>query len=185
MTSVVQICNLALQKLGASHIVSLTEDSKGARECNLAYEPVRDAELRAHTWNFAKARVVLAPDSTAPPFGFDYQFTLPSDFLRLHPVDEETDWTIEGNKLLTNDGDTLNLGYIKRVTDPNIFDSTFVEVLAARLAMELAEPITQSNTKKDFAVKEYKRALLEARRVNAIENVSVEPPTDRWISVRA
>ena len=38
MASVVQICNGALNQLGASTILTLTEDSKNARLCNARYE---------------------------------------------------------------------------------------------------------------------------------------------------
>ena len=47
MTSVVGICNLALTKLGAARITSLTDDTKQARALNAIYEATRDAELAA------------------------------------------------------------------------------------------------------------------------------------------
>ena len=34
MASIVDICNSALNQIGASNIISLTEDSKAARICN-------------------------------------------------------------------------------------------------------------------------------------------------------
>ena len=43
MASVVQICNSALNQLGASSITALTENSKNARICNERYETIRDA----------------------------------------------------------------------------------------------------------------------------------------------
>ena len=51
MASVVQICNSALNQLGASSITALTENSKNARICNERYETVRDAVYRSHPWN--------------------------------------------------------------------------------------------------------------------------------------
>lgn len=187
MASEVGICNLALQKLGASRITSLSEDSPNARHCNAAYEAIRDRELRAYPWSFALARKVLAPDSTDPAFGPEYQFSLPTDFLRLHPDHDyqaETDWQIEGRKLLTSDGDTLYLRYIKRVEDPNEFDPLFIDALAGRLALQLCESITQSNTKKNLLELEYRDTIASARRTSAIEKLPVEPPEDDWISVR-
>ena len=38
MASVVDICNSALNMLGASTITALTEDSKAARVCNQRYD---------------------------------------------------------------------------------------------------------------------------------------------------
>ena len=43
MASVVDICNSALNQIGASNIIALTEDSKAARLCNQRYDFVRDA----------------------------------------------------------------------------------------------------------------------------------------------
>ena len=43
MASDVDICNSALNMIGASNIVSLTEDSRAARVLNQRYEFVRDA----------------------------------------------------------------------------------------------------------------------------------------------
>ena len=57
MASVVQICNSALNQLGASSITALTDDSKNARLCNERYTTIRDAVFRAHPWNCLIKRV--------------------------------------------------------------------------------------------------------------------------------
>ena len=51
MASIVGLCNSALNQIGASNIISLTEDSKAARICNQRYEFIRDSVFRAHPWN--------------------------------------------------------------------------------------------------------------------------------------
>lgn len=183
-TSDVDICNRALQKLGAGRITSLNEDSPNAHECNVAYEAVRDAELRDHVWSFARKRAQLAADTATPDFGYSYQYELPVDCLRVLPGRSVTDWQIEGTHILTDDGAPLEVVYVKKVTDPNEMDSLFREVLAARLAWELAEVITQSNTKKAEVAAEYREAIAKAKRTNAIERVSDEPPDDEWVTAR-
>ena len=189
MASVIDICNRALQKLGAERITSLDQNTENARACNVAYEYVRDAELRSHPWNFAIKRAQLAADTDAPAFGYDHQYTLPSDFLRLMPPDSRynyntLDWQIEGKKILTDDDAPLEIRYIAKVTDPNLFDALFVEVLANRMAVELCEQLTQSNTKAQIVRDDYVRAMREARRLNAFENISAEQQTDTWITSR-
>lgn len=190
MASVVDICNRSLQLLGAKRITSLTQDTPNARSCNTAYETLRDAELRAHPWNFATTRATLAADATPPDWGRANAFQLPSNFLRLLPVYPEDntndqDWQIEGKKILTNDSDPLYIRYIYRVTDPNEMDVLFREMLSTRMAIELCEELTQSNTKKQGLEGHYKLKLQEARRTNAMENVAQEAPTDSWETVRA
>ena len=177
----VSICNLALQKLGAGRITSLTEDSRNARSCNACYTLIRDKELRAHPWTFAVKRVVLAPDATAPAFDFDYAFAIPQDCLRILPPNTPLiDWKLENNKILTNAGNSLNLIYIARIEDPTVYDACFDEALAAKLAWHLCEEITQSNQKKADAMNEYKDAIRTARRTNAFEKLADAPPEDSW-----
>jgi hypothetical protein len=43
--------------------------------------------------------------------------------------------------ILTNDGSSINIRYIARVTDPTQFDVAFVEALAVR--RQLQAPLTQ------------------------------------------
>jgi hypothetical protein len=189
MASEVDICNRALQKLGAKRITALSDDSVNARACNSAYSHVRDAELRAHPWNFAIARAELAADATAPDWGRANAYQLPSNFLCMvndYPEDNDNskDWVIEGRKILTDDSDPIYIRYIKKETDTSQFDSLFVEALATKLAFELCEEITQSNTKKEGLRQDYEQVIRNARRMNAIEKVSSEPPEDTWVTVR-
>ena len=51
MASDVDICNSALNIIGDSNIIALTEDSRAARVCNQRFEFVRDSVFRAHPWN--------------------------------------------------------------------------------------------------------------------------------------
>lgn len=189
MASAVGICNRALQKLGATRITTLTENTKNGRACNVAYEICRDRELRAHTWSFATTRAQIAADSVAPEFGRANAFQLPSNFLRLLPLYPEDnvntiDWQIEGKKIYTDDTSPLKIRYIYKVTDPNEMDVLYQEALSTRIALELVEEITQSNTKKKLLKQDYKDIISDARRVNAIERVAQRPPTDPWITAR-
>ena len=78
----------------------------------------------------------------------------------------------------------IKLVYVRQVTDPNTFDQLFVELLVARIAMEIAEKVTQSNQKKEDAMSLYVAARKEARRVNAFERPPQEEPVDSWINAR-
>lgn len=184
MTSKVDIVNRALDKLGADTIVDLTQDSENARVMNRQYNIVLRSLLRSHTWNCAIARVILAPMATKPAFDFSYQFQLPSDCLRPLLESDTTDWTVEGKKILTNDGNTINLRYIRMLDDPNDMDDCFIEVFACKLAMESAEKITQSKTKRDSATQEYKDALVVARKANAFERIPDEQSASSWVDSR-
>ena len=184
-TSVVQIVNNALVKIGANAILTLTEDSEAARAANLIYEQVRDACIRDHVWNFAVNRVELAQNSGAPAFGFAYQYNVPSDCLRVLQMENmDMFYKIEGGKLLTDEG-TAKILYLARVEDVNLFDAMFVEALSARLAAELSVTLSESNTLYSNMMEMYQRKILDARSMDAQESGGQdEIVADTWLSSR-
>lgn len=186
MASEVQICNLALQKLGQPALISLADNTRAGRECSNAYGPARDAVLRDHVWNFAVERAELAELSTAPAWGYAAQYQMPSDCLRLLEVEDDNlyPWKLEGGKILTDAPAPIYIKYLKRVTDTTQFDSLFIHALASRLAYELAEALTQSNTKKDAAAQDYSALLRMAKKADGQENTPDDRPEDDWVTVR-
>jgi hypothetical protein len=187
--SEVAICNLALQKLGAARIVSLTQDDPNARDCNVAYGPARNRLLRRYGWNFAKSRAALTASGTTPAFDYDYAFPVPTDFLRLIlPPDASIDWVVEridGRRaILSNDAGPIYIRYVALVTDPTEFDPLFDDALACALAYQTCEKITQSNTKRADIASEFKEAIRVARQMNAFETLPAEAGEDSWLSAR-
>lgn len=185
MASVVDTCNKALDKLGHGPITSLADGTKSANLCNRNWPLVRDQVLRDHPWNFAVRRATLAPSSTAPAWGFSAQFPLPTDSLRLLEVRDlsTNEYQVEGKAILAN-ADVLYIRYIQSITDPNAYDALFIDAVATRLAFELCEALTQSNTKKDALFQEYEDSLTRARRVDGQENPPQQYEEDEWIAVR-
>tara|TARA_R100001440_G_scaffold15482_1_gene26292 strand:+ start:38 stop:616 length:579 start_codon:yes stop_codon:yes gene_type:complete len=191
MASVVDICNSALNALGASTIISLTENSKNARLCNQRYEPVRDAVFRSHPWNCLQKRVELAKDTTAPVFEFSNAYTLPADSLRIlksenSNLSNNEKFRIEGKKLLTNE-DTIKILYVAKITDTTQYDTSLIETLSAKLAAELCYPITQSSTLMDRMFALYESKLKDARFNDATEGTAdndVRIQADDFINAR-
>ncbi len=198
MASNVEIVNRALTKLGESRILSLTDDTKAARDANSLFAIVRDAELRAARWRFAIKRQILPQLVDPPAFGYDRQFQLPVDCLKVldvgdfypgadttdYVVSDTSEYAIEGNVILTNLAAPLRLRYIARTDNPTLFDATFVEVLACKLAVELAESLTDSGSKREQAWREYQLAMQAAQRANAIERPPLKTADDTWIITR-
>ena len=98
--------------------------------------------FREHVWNSLIRRAELSQETTKPPFGYDFQYQLPTDpfCLRVlefsngnlsYPQDNMMTHTgdpvfvIEGRKLLTNE-DTAKIKYISRITDPNEYDAGLI-----------------------------------------------------------
>tara|TARA_R100001244_G_C5149348_1_gene129386 strand:- start:488 stop:1069 length:582 start_codon:yes stop_codon:yes gene_type:complete len=185
MASVVQICNSALNQLGASSITALTEDSKNARLCNERYETIRDAVYRSHPWNCLVKRVQLAQDTDTPAWGFTYQYTLPSDCLRVLQIkDYNSDYKIEGRKLLIDESDVY-LIYIAIETDVNQLDILLRETISAGLAQDIAYAITSNLQVTKLMAEKYQAKLSEARHTDASEGYNTDPtlaPTDQIIT---
>ena len=197
MPSVVDICNHAMDLLGAATITSLTENSKEARLCNRNFDKLRDDVFRSHPWNTAITRATLAKDSTAPAFGFANQFTLPTNPYCLRVLsfwnssvdndvaayDSNVMYKIEGRKILSNEG-SCSITYIARITDTEQYDSLLSSAIAHRLASETAYAITGSNSVAQAMQGMYEVRLREAKSVDAMEGYPEQPQADEYINIR-
>jgi hypothetical protein len=210
MPNDVDIVNVALTLLGQQRILSLSppDNVKAARSAAAIYEVERDAELRAHLWNFAVKRILLPALVVPPVFGYTAAYQLPDDCIRVIQAgrwvpglqrwlgivtSEASDWRVEG-KTVSNQMTGFNapiaptgplpLRYIARVTDPTMFDPGFVEAFACRLAMKLAEDVTQKDSKRDLAQTEYKAAIIAAIRSDSIELPPDPLPDNSWLIAR-
>jgi hypothetical protein len=198
MASQVDIANRALTKLGAARIISFSDDNKQARAVSSMFNIVRDAELRSHIWSFSVKRASLAALVSTPDWGFQKEFQIPSDCLRILMVNDVyggpsmedyrnqpvADYSLEGNKILTDFSAPLKIRYIARIADTTQWDAMFVEAMSCRLAMELAEDLTQSNSKRELAQAEYMAALRGAIRASAVEQPSQAMPDNEWLLSR-
>ena len=184
MASFVEITSNALRLLGDDPITSLTEDSERARLVNALYEEVRDEVTRAAMWNCAKDRQVLASLADTPAFGWSYYHQLPSTCLRVIDVlsgDIRVDHEVEGRKIMT-DVSSVNLIFLKKITDPNDMDSLFIGAYTAKLAAELAEPVTGSRSLAEQMWTLYDRKVRDARTIDSqegtVSNLDVQQLVD-------
>jgi len=177
MASVVNMCNSALNLLGASTISALTDDTKNARLCNQRYEPVRNRVFRSHAWNCLHKRVQLAQNSTSPVVEYDHAYALPSDCLRVLKIHNGTtdsiatalDYKLEGRNIVT-DLDTIFLIYIALDTDPNNYDTYLRESISHQLAADICYAITNNATLANNYMGRADERLREARFIDATEN---------------
>ena len=197
MPSVVDICNEAMDLLGAATITALTEDSKEARLSNRRFETVRDQVLRAHPWNAVIERKELAQDSSAPAFGFAHQYTLPTNPYCLRVLsfwngnvdneiaayDSQNMFKVEGRKVLS-DETTCRIIYIARITDTEQYDSLLSSTIAHKLASEVAYAITGSNSVGQQMFQLYQARLAEARSMDAAEGMPDKIISDTFINSR-
>lgn len=181
-TTFVEIANRAITYLGGTTITSLTDDTKEARSCNRLFEQTRDQLLRDHPWNFALARASLAANATTPLYEYANAYDFPDNCLRIIEVDTTEEWKVEGRQVVTDSTAPLNIVYVQRVSDPNLFDTKFIEAFSMRLAADIGYEITASQTVVQQAETKYRQLIQEARLVDAQESLSESENT--WLEAR-
>ena len=148
--SAIDICNLALVRLGHAPIQSLTEGSEEANKCQTLYDRIRRTALRAHPWNFATTTVALSQlEGDEVLYDWDYVYQVPADCLRVlyivdssSPASDTIPYELQTGGVLLTDQPEARLRYIKDVSDTSLFDEQFVEAFSYRLAADLAMPLT-------------------------------------------
>jgi len=185
MLTEVEICNEALTSLGENMIIALTDETKAARLCNLKYANKRNYLLRKYTWNFATKRAALTAETgSTPEFEFDYEFTLPTDYIQLIEFYPNTiSYAIENGMILCNE-ETLDIKYTYEVTDVARMDDSFAETLAALLARELAVPLSDSVNLSRQMDELFEVKISEARFAGSIESDLESIEAADWVKSR-
>ena len=174
MASIVDICNGALNQLGATTIVSLTEDSKNGRLCNARYTQIRDSVFRSHPWNCLQKRLELSSSTDTPAWGYSFKYDLPGDCLRLLRIlDYDSNYKVEGRKILSNTS-SMKILYVARVTDPNEYDELLRETLSAALGADIAFGITSNNQTAQNMYQLFQDKLRDARFVDSTEGQNID-----------
>lgn len=159
MATEVDICNLALARLGDRATVSSIDPPEGSAQadhCARFYPIARDAILGAHPWRFAVKRATLPKMADAPVGEPASYFGLPSDCIRVVAVhcvglenlppmlrfyERTPDYRIEqvgGASTLVCEAENVWIEYVSSKTPAANFPSDFSDCLAWLLASYLA-----------------------------------------------
>lgn len=168
----VDICNLALSKLGESPIDGI--DPNGTlpqRMCYLHYHPVRREVLCVNRWTFAVKHATLYSSETVDENMHAVPHTLPTDCLRVLEVGTPG-WTLRGRCIFCP-AEQITLRYIADVEDPELFDPLFIDAFTCLLACKMCIPLINSSTVRQSLLEEYQRiALPQASHFNAVQEHS-------------
>lgn len=129
MLTKIDLCSMALLKLGESPIQSLLDDSAAAKLSRTLYDVVIDSLITMHPWHFAMRTMELTKNTSG-------QFLIPCEILRVL----KSDGQIVGNQIVS-DADKLSVLGLVRVS-PEIFPAYFVSLAATRLAIEFCIPLS-------------------------------------------
>ncbi len=173
MNSKVEVVNNALVFLGQIPVQVVDSSTKAGTFAGTLWNAALEETLRAHPWNFACYRKELSPLSDNPKFGYSYQFNKPSDWLRTIEIFNTRDFRNEGRQILAN-VEFLQMRYIRKVEELNVWDSLAAAALARNLAAKLAYPLTQSTSQQNAQWEMYVAVLQQARSVDSMEEPADE-----------
>lgn len=107
-----------------------------------------------------------------------YKYPQPSDCLRVYKVNEvnvlnePTDWTKEGKYIVSDtidENDQLPIVYIKKITDPTLFDLLFEECFVVKLCGALSMAFKENAEQAKMWMKHFQYKFREATQRNAWE----------------
>lgn len=171
-------------------------ESTDARIYQERYPAVRDALLRSYPWNFAMEFASLAgSELSTSQFGFTHKCALPAGgdlpwCLRLWRVQEGVTYAVRGRFLFTTAKPPVNISYVGRVENPEMFDALFLELVALDLAMAVINRIPTNEVRKRTREMQTARSNLrrEARMTDAMEQSAGKVGTGNgqgsWLDVR-
>ena len=168
MASKTEIGNLTLSWLAQNLMLSIDDDTKQARAIKANFQFSLDSVLEEGEWSFATSRFVWStPNADAPAWGYKYYFAVPSTELKVIFVsdkaeenDYEFDYRVEAGGIAC-DSSKIYVKTITSIKDTSKFSNMFNQCLAARMAYDLAIPLTESQKKEStmYAIYQDKLAL--------------------------
>lgn len=171
----VGICNQALGWLGEKAITKLDEaaaDSTAEELCARLYPNALRAVLEAKAWTFATERLEFAPAAATGLVDFPSKYPIPATVVRVLSCDDgggtnELEWRRERAYVLTETSPTkVYAKAIVLVEDASLFPPGFCRALSARLAADLAIPLTENARLEEAMEAKYLRELAVAGRLD-------------------
>jgi hypothetical protein len=191
MASAVEICNLALGWLGGTLITQLDAENPSSTEeelCVANYGPALKAVLEAKAWTFATGRVELSPAEATGLEEYPVKFTIPGTVVRVLACDDgagtfDLKWVREGGFILVErELVTLQAKAVLLEEDAAKFQPGFIRALAARLAADLAIPLTENRT---LATEMERKFIWELSRAGALDGAqgSAQAKKTNWLKM--
>jgi len=171
----VEICSVALVKIGANEITSFDDETFEADVARRLYEVTLRGLIASHPWHFSMAEAELEPVAESPIAGFSTVFALPADLLRIVSAGGSSrarglDYRLAGGRLHASSSRVV-LRYQRRPETAG-FPPFFVQALIARLAAEFCLPITEGTSRADAL---YKLAAAEHKVARLIDSQQAVP----------
>lgn len=188
--SQVQICNLALGRIGITqYIESVDENSAEAKACSQLFDPCLQDLLTSHDWPFTNRESELGLVSEDPTPEWSYSFRLPADCLKAGYITNEDNipFAIASDAsggLLYANIEEVTLQYTANIEDVGLLPIDVGWALAGMIAVELAPALSRSESVTERARQWYLSKLRDALTNRLNEEVREDPPEAEAISGR-
>ncbi len=156
--SQLEISNMAIGLVGGKQLVTLTDDTVEAEQCDLFYDVARRFCLESRDWTFASTyslQEALLPPLPPGIFASEFSqvFDIPDECLVIRTVSQDDNLITpavyqKDFQYLYSDNDTLYIRYTKDTTLTERFSPTFRTALAHKLAELIAPGVTGDKTLK-------------------------------------
>jgi hypothetical protein len=210
MASDVEICNVALSRIGIDQFLEDLSDPKpSAVSCSLHLPLVRRRMLEGFPWPFAQRTRALALLTTEIP-GWTYSYRYPVDAARVHAVSDDggirvlrysvfdhnyqpstkvpyqtiSDPDNVGDRLIVTDIEDAYVWYTELVEDANQMGELFRSALSWGIASEIALSLRASQAIAQYAYQQAQIALSQARAASLNEQGFDRLPEPEAITVR-
>lgn len=182
--SKVAICNQGLSWIGGNLITSFGDGSTEADLCSTNYEALRDSVLEDREWTFAQQWFRLTPTTSTPTnqARWSYQFLLDPQILKVNEVVNENDNPLTFSKerrYLYSNSAVLVIRATIKIVDTTEFSSGFIQALAARIAADLAIPLTESRSLQKDMYALYGQKLVDGITVDSMQGTA-RRARSRW-----
>lgn len=176
MATVVDICNLALARLGDEATVASIDPPEGsaqASHCARFYPMALDTMLDSHYWSFCTVRASLNLLAAAPKFGWTYAYAEPTNNINIvalflatatddqNPQPFEMEALPDGTSVIYTNVESAIARYTIRVNDPAKYQPLFIEALVWLLASNLAGPVLKGDEGIKMSQQCYKMFLMQ------------------------
>lgn len=194
MATKLEIWNQALVHLGSAPLPTLLTETPAKNVFTNAWGGVVAEAMTEGSWSFAQKSVEIVASAGTPSAGFSYAFDYPDDYEQTISVCPEPQF-VTPFYAFRNEGGILSanitpiyLRYIRNdlTDDAGIatWPTFFWRFVAAKLAYETCERITQSTTGDQRLERIMLKALRKAKSVNARNEPGELVPQGSWMRAR-
>ena len=201
MATDTEVANRALLALGLDRINNLAGSTAyRANRINELFPTTRRSVLEEYPWNFAGGRAQLARSAVTPVSGWAYFYDLPADFLITRQVRaSDSDFDVSSPRAdkscadiafelrepqMLSDSEEVWLYYTRNLTSLATWPQYVANVFAYRLAMDLAIPFTESQSKRAEMERLHDKAVVRARSRDTGNTARSRPRETSWITAR-